>query len=208
MKRTASYRYLILDSAGTLLTHALLECPPTAPVWRLRLLDDDPDALPCGTRIHLVSMEDRVPSRSGEITGRDGAVLSVEPADSLGDDMRRNLRIPVAFRSYIYPLTGSWKGRHPILSQDLSCGGVAFYCRQPLAPGERLETVIPVTSQPLVLHTQVLRPLGTGPQGTLYATKFVDLVREEESMVREAVFGLQLETRRGRGANTTERNDD
>lgn len=208
MKRTAGLRYLILNSAGELLSHALLESPPAAPVWQLRLLDDDAPFLE-GARVHMVGMEDSSPSRSGQVLGQRRDILSVEPAAALGDDMRRNLRIPVRFESYLYPLSGDWTGRRPIVSLDLSGGGLAFYCAQALEPGELLEAVVPVTSQPLVLRAQVLRPLREGPEGTLYASKFVDLTCEEEALVREAVFGIQLETRRHESAdaNTSERND-
>ena len=76
--------------------------------------------------------------------------------------------------------------------QDLSCGGLAFFCPRPLEVGERVQVVVPVTAQPLLLDMEILR-CSTGPgEECLYAAKFVSLLREEESMVREAVFSLQL----------------
>lgn len=196
MKRNIGFHYIILDSAGTLLSHAVLECPPDAAVWYVRLTDDDPHPYAEGERIHLVGMEDQAPSRSGYVLDRRDAVLRLNPADTLGEDMRRNLRIPVRFDSFIYPLTGHWTGRRSIVSYDLSCGGVAFSCLQRLEDGEVVEAVVPVTSQPLVLRTQILRRLDAGRPDERYAAKFVDLMHEEEIMVREAVFGLQLQGRR------------
>ena len=56
--------------------------------------------------------------------------------------------------------------------------------------------VVPVTAQPLVLRCQVLgiRPSGR-PSCVLYAAKFLDLCNDEETMLREAVFNLQLRGR-------------
>ena len=56
-----------------------------------------------------------------------------------------------------------------------------------------MEVVIPVTSQPLVLRMKILRQRSSSRKEPLYAAQFVDLLREEESMVREAVFSIQLQ---------------
>ena len=56
-----------------------------------------------------------------------------------------------------------------------------------------MEVVIPVTSQPLVLRMKILRRRSSSRKEPLYAAQFVDLLREEESMVREAVFSIQLQ---------------
>ena len=58
--------------------------------------------------------------------------------------------------------------------------------------GETAQVVIPVTAQPLVLTLRILRIQSTREGETFYAARFIDLLREEESMVREAVFNLQL----------------
>ena len=52
--------------------------------------------------------------------------------------------------------------------------------------------MIPVTSQPLLLTLRVLRQRPSGEPIPLYAGVFTELVHEEEMMVREAVFSLQL----------------
>ena len=53
--------------------------------------------------------------------------------------------------------------------------------------------VVPVTSQPLVVRGEILRQRPTEREGvTLYAAKFVNLCNDEEMLLREAVFNLQL----------------
>ena len=73
---------------------------------------------------------------------------------------------------------------------------IAFFTDHSLQVGEQVEVVVPVTAQPLVLRCQVLgiRPSGR-PSCVLYAAKFLDLCNDEETMLREAVFNLQLRGR-------------
>ena len=70
--------------------------------------------------------------------------------------------------------------------------GLAFYAPRSLEVGEMVQVVVPVTSQPLVLPMRILRGERTGDGEYVYAGCFVGMVREEESMVREAVFSIQL----------------
>lgn len=186
------FRYLVTDSKGFPLAQALLDSPPDAKLLQFRLPNRDPDALRSHEYVQLVAMSDDMPDLLGHVVQLRQDRFSVEPSRNLGGGLRQNLRIPVRFSSYIYPLTGGWKGRLPIISCDLSCGGIAFFCEGSLEPKEQVETVIPVTSRPLILKTQIIRshPSSRTP---LYSAKFVDLLREEDAMVCEAVFSLQLQ---------------
>ena len=54
--------------------------------------------------------------------------------------------------------------------------------------------VLPVTDAPLVVKTQVLRELEDEPSAQpLYASKFVDLIQDEEALIRKAVFSIQID---------------
>ena len=58
-----------------------------------------------------------------------------------------------------------------------------------------MEIVLPVTDSPLIVRAQILRQLASEPEeGPLYASKFVDLIQDEEAMIRRAVFSIQLNT--------------
>ena len=93
----------------------------------------------------------------------------------------------------MYPVTGRWRGQRTFRAKDLSCGGLAFYTQTPLDVREIVEIVLPVTDAPLVVRAQVLRQLASEPEeDPLYASKFVDLIQDEEAMIRRAVFSIQL----------------
>lgn len=188
-----AYKYLILDSGGNAVGHGVSRQNPTEKTWRLEVKDGDIETIMGHTNVTLVSVAEQSPGLEARIIGRRGDQVELELVRTLEEDVRKNLRIPVRFVSYLYPMSGSWKGRVPIVSKDLSCGGLAFYCPRPLDTGETVEVVVPVTTQPLVLPLRILR-MRTCPDGeTFYAGCFIDLVREEENMVREAVFSLQIQ---------------
>ena len=187
------YKYLLIDSRGAPVAHAISEDGPEKAVWQLQIDDGDLKRVLEHEFVSLVSTSEKVPAMEGRIVRRRDNVIAVESVRTLGEEVRKNLRMPGRFESFLYPVTGRWKGRAPILSNDLSCGGLSFFCARPLEVRERVQVVIPVTAQPLLLEMAILRQRPSGEQIPLYAGAFEDLLHEEETMVREAVFGLQLQ---------------
>lgn len=187
-------KYLILDSRGKLLCHGRSNMTPPAPSRICKLeVDENADRVLDHEYIRLVSMSDDTAVTEGRVLGSRGSTVEIEIVCTLGEEIRRNLRIPVRFESFLYPVSGNWKGRAKVVSHDLSCGGVSFFCDRRLEIGETAEIVIPVTLEPLILNLKILRIRPSSSEEPLYAAKFIHTVHEEESMVREAVFSLQLQ---------------
>lgn len=192
--------FLLLDSKG----NALAKVRPQGPaaingnLWQLVVLDDQIDLVLEHKQFKLMSMTDASPSYEGTLmrSRNDMIQLDVCKTATSGNDMRKNLRVPVKFKSFIYPLTGGWPGRRAVGSHDLSCGGIAFHTNYSLQIGEWFEVVVPVTSEPLVVKGEILRMRPSAENfSILYAAKFVDLCNDEETLLREAVFNLQLSGR-------------
>ena len=187
--------YLLLDSKGVPIARGRLEGPAHDVNWQIRVLDDKIDEVLKHKQFKLMSITDSDPSYEGTVVRSRNDMIQLEvkkvPFDS--KNLRQNLRVAVQFKSFIYPLTGGWRGRWEIESNDLSCGGIAFFCSKELAGGERVEVVVPVTSQPLVVPCEILRRRPTEREDCpLFAAKFIDLCADEEMCLREAVFSLQL----------------
>ena len=187
-------RYLLLDSKGTPLSRAVLLSPAEAHSWQVRLLDDKMEQVLEHEVVQLVSMAEDAPSLLGRITGHREDWLAVEKLRPLGAQARQNLRVPVGFRSYIYPVSGKWIGRCAVKGNDLSCGGISFFCTATLIVGEWIEIVIPIAI-PLVLTCEVLRAKEEADGQHFYAGKFIDICNDEETLVREAVFNIQIRRR-------------
>ena len=125
-----------------------------------------------------------------------GDTVLMEKIATLDPEIRRNLRVPVKFDTFLYPLPGSSRtGRYSAQSIDLSCGGIAFYADCLLELHEQMEIVVTPTEEPVILRCEILRRQELQNDRFLYATKFVDMCEDEEVVVREAVFSLQLQSR-------------
>ena len=184
--------YLLLDSEGSPLAQANLESPPGSEVVQMRLLEEpDIDFTQMG-EIQMISLDVKAASKKGTVTIQRGDRLVIRPSAVLGAEARENLRILTDFQSFIYPITGYWHGQRGVTGKDLSCGGVAFYSEQKLGVGEVVQMVLPVTEEPLLLRTRVLRELPTEESAHLYAARFVDLCMDEEMLIRKAVFSIQV----------------
>ena len=190
--------YLLLDSKGNPIARGRIQGSTGGPFWQIQVEDGKIDEILEHKRLKLLSITDSGPSYEGTIVRSRNDMIQLEVAklDQDAGDMRKNLRVAVRFKSLIYPLSGSWTGRRPVESNDLSCGGVAFFCAQPLEEGEVVEMVVPITSEPLILKCQVLRRRPSDREHeALYAAKFVEMCDDEEMIVREAVFSVQVRSR-------------
>ena len=186
--------YLLLDSKGTPLANAVLESPPNSEVLQIRVLNDKVEDVAAHREIQLIGIDDSTPNRVGVIVRQREYQLVIQPTAALDANARENLRILTTFSSVMYPVSGRWKGQKNVKGKDLSCGGVAFYSDCRLENREIVELVLPVTDQPLVVKTQVIRTLEEEGAPPLYAAKFVDLIQDEEALIRKAVFSIQIRT--------------
>lgn len=187
--------FLLLDSTSAPLARGKLESPADAPALQMRVLDNKVDIVAQHEVIQMVSMGHDKLAIQCQLVRQRGDRVVLNRVVRLDSEFQRNLRVPVRFKSFIYPISGTWKGRLDVQSVDLSCGGIAFYGKYGLENGEELEIVVPITLQPLVLRCEILRQQSLRDDRCFYAAKFVDLCSGEESMVREAVFRVQLQDR-------------
>ena len=186
--------YLLLDSKGTPLANAVLESPNNSEVLQIRVLNDKVEEVAAHRELQLIGIDDSTPNRVGVIIRQRDDQLVIQPTAALDANARENLRILTNFSSVMYPVTGRWKGQKAVRGKDLSCGGVAFYTTVPLEYREIVELVLPVTDSPLVVKAQVIRTLKEEGSVPLYAAKFVDLIHDEEALIRKAVFSIQIRT--------------
>ena len=189
--------YLLLDSKNNPIARGMIQGKTDGPFWQIQVEDGKIDEILEHKKLRLLSIMDTGPSYEGVIvrSRNDMIQLEVTKLTPASGDMRKNLRVVVRFKSFIYPVSGRWRGRRVVESNDLSCGGIAFFTDHSLQVGEQLEVVIPVTSQPLVVRCELLRMRPTERSDILYAARFVDLCNDEETLLREAVFNLQLRGR-------------
>jgi len=187
--------YLIMDTQNKALANGELISPPNTSPMRLTVLNDKVDDVTAHEVIVLLSASSKEVPMQCRILRWRGDTVVLEKIATLDPEVRRNLRVPARFDTFIYPIPSStWKGRQPVKAIDLSCGGVAFYSDFYLEVHDEVEIVITPTVQPVILHCEILRRQELHDR-FMYATKFVDMCEDEEVVVREAVFYLQLQNR-------------
>ena len=185
--------YLLLDSENVPLLHVYMESDPADEMIRVRMLEDRASILQghelfrlLGTGRHQKPIQCRLMDVRGER-------ILLKRLFVLNHQLRDTLRVPMHLKSFVYPVSGGWKGRKVIHSVDLSCGGIAFYGEAGLQKEEVLEVVLPIEPSPLIVHGEILRIEELQKDRALYAARFVDLCQDEENAITEAVFSIQLE---------------
>lgn len=193
---TANRTYLILDTQNHALANGELATAPGASPMRLNIHGNKVDDVMAHEVITLFSASsEELPIQCRILRQRGDSVL-LEKIATLDPEVRRNLRVPVKFDTFLYALPASaWTGRREAQSIDLSCGGIAFYADCQLELHEQMEIVVTPTEEPVILRCEILRKQELQNGRYLYATKFVDMCEDEEVVVREAVFSLQLQSR-------------
>ncbi len=189
-------RYLILDAEKRPLTYGELLDPPEAERFQIRVPADRLETVMERPTVQLIGISEGAGVLVGRVEdSRGDDIVVITKLEALDENLRQNLRMPVRFSTFLYPVTGAWKGRRQAESVDLSCGGIGFTCRERLEEDELLEIVIPITTQPLVVTCRILRIRQEEDGGFFYAAEFIELCNGEESMLREAVFSVQLSSR-------------
>ena len=159
----------------------------------VKVLNDEVDLVMTHDILQIVGMGENSIPQQCVIEEQRGNYVMLRVLSDLDSKLRRNIRIPTRFESFIYPVSGSWTGRRGLTSVDISCGGLAFYSTDGIEERERVEVVIPVTSSPLLLQMEILSKQDLKNDRAFYKAKFVDMHHDQECMVREAVFSIQLE---------------
>ena len=182
--------YTLLNSDSALLARGLLESPPDAANMQMRITDGSPAAVARADIVQCIPLAASGSAIIGRVLLRRGEVVVLDPIRKAGVEVRQNFRMPMDFRSFAYPPEG---GRVSIQAQNLSCGGIAFLAEDSLTIESICELVIPCTTpEPLILHGEILRELPGEEGKNAYAAKFLQLLEEEEQMLRESVFNAQL----------------
>lgn len=196
-KQKSSKNICVLLDSGTsrVLARGTLEGPPGGLNLQVTVFEGDPLAVTNAEHVQIIPADETQPPKLGHVIHRQGDKLVLEPLRELvGNTVRENLRMPVDFQTFLYPTDGR-QGRYRAKANDLSCGGVSFYTTGSFQTGEVLEIVIPITRvAPLLLPCQLLRSRPEDDGTTFYAAKFIEVLNEQESMLREAVFNVQLKS--------------
>lgn len=196
---------LILTSRGEPLAEGAMSAVAEEEQLSVKVLNDETELVMQHDIIQIVGMGEGSVPQQCLVQRQSGKYVIVKVLSDLDAKLRSNIRISTKFESFLYPLDDSWKGRRGMTSVDISCGGLAFYAPDEFAVGERLEVVIPVTSSPLLMHMEILGKESVKNGRAFFKAKFIEMQRDQERMIREAVFAIQLENHARKTKKETKR---
>ena len=185
---------VLLDSGTSkVLARGTIEGPPDGLNLQVNIFEGDPLSVVHTEHIQIVPADEAMSPKLGHVIHYQGTHLVLEPLrDLVGNTVRTNLRMPVDFDTFVYPTDGS-PGRFRAKANDLSCGGISFYSGRAFNVGSIVEVVVPITRDgPLLMGCEILRIRDVDDGSRFYAAKFTEVLNEQESMLREAVFNVQL----------------
>ena len=187
--------YLILASDQMPVAKGIQETMSGKEMLELTVLDHKTETVATHEILYLIGAERGDLPIQCQLLERKGDQIVLKKLMVMNPELRRNLRIPVQFHSFVYPLSGIWKGRKSVRSIDLSCGGIAFYTDRGMEIGETAEVVIPHAKNPLIVRIKILRKQELKSERTYYAAKFIELLPDEEQWICNKVFSIELQNR-------------
>lgn len=126
-----------------------------------------------------------------------GEKLFVENLKNITAQLRSDLKMKVSYKSTVRMIDAISPLNINIQSRDISCGGICFQTEQDLMTTELYETVIPITHDPIILKFRIIRKIFDKEKNVyVYGARFIDLKHNEERMLRQAIFRLQMIARK------------
>ena len=188
--------YLLLTREQELLAKGILESGTPEGIMQMRIAEGSAQEVAEQEVICVFGSDAGETPMQCKVTERKGSRVLLKKIMTLNPELRRSYRIPADFCSYLYPVSGQWRGRKSLKAVDLSCGGIAFYTTDGLEVGEIAEVIIPIIRLPVIVRVKILRKEILADGRVYYGCSFKYQCRQEEESVCQAVFGIQIEHRK------------
>lgn len=193
--RNDENKYLLLDSRNVPLAHVILEGRIEDKLLTVKITDNESEDIMEHQIYRLIGIgKNQPPIQCQSVSQKDRRIV-LERIAVLEPSLRKDLRVPLHRKSFLYFQEGDKTVRREIEFVDISCGGTAFYGPEGLETVESPEIVLPVTAYPLIVSCEILNARKLRGEKAMYAAKFLNLCNDEETTIREAVFSVQIERR-------------
>ncbi|NLK37281.1 MAG: PilZ domain-containing protein [Epulopiscium sp.] len=148
-------------------------------------------------KIRFHKVEDYPEMFEAEVYQVKGEKLFVENLKNITAQLRSDLKVRVSYKSSVRVIDSASPLNINIQSRDISCGGICFQAEQDLMTTELYETVVPITQDPIILKLRIIRKVFDKEKNVyVYGARFVELKHNEERMLRQAIFRLQMIARK------------
>ena len=142
----------------------------------------------------------------------DGEIISIEKGKIRLDDIRdlssasprKDVRVNVNINSCILYDSDDGYFSLSIRIRNISAGGMYFVCRSDLNMDKTYETIVDWIETPIIVRLKLLRKNLDKNNAFVYGCRFVDLLEEEERLLRAGVFYIQTKKFKLKGRNVND----
>ena len=192
-------KYLILSENDMVLCEAVLE--KSGADKMVMKVKDSAKSLKDLAMVKLHKMQSYAETYQGHILSISGNTVTINKVVNISAQMRSELKVKIRFETHLTKITmlGEVENQMsiPVVSRDISCGGICFLAKTDLDTQSTYEIVIPITSEPILADLKVVRKEFVPEENIfIYGAKFIDFNINGERMLREAVFKLQMRYRK------------
>ena len=133
----------------------------------------------------------------GEIAEIKGDTIFFTDVVNISAQMRTEIKIKIRVDTNLIKLFPPEEQKIPvavpIVTNDISCGGIGFVSKADFDKEGTYEVVVPITSPPTVIDLTIMRKeFQPEKKQYVYGSKFTDLDIVEERMLRKAIFKIQM----------------
>lgn len=158
---------------------------------------DDVNALNGLKLVKFHKMQSYAEVYQGQIIDVKGNMVSLGDVVNISAQMRTEIKIKTHVETDLIKTFPEDKQKIPItipiVTNDISCGGMGFVSKADLSKEGTYEVVIPITSPPTVIDLAIMRKEFQPEKNQYtYGSKFLDLDIVEERMLRKAIFKIQM----------------
>ena len=195
----AEEKYLILSENDMVLCEAILVDSGADKV--VMQVNENIKSLGGLEVVKFHKMQSYAETYQGHIAQVTANTVTINNVVNISAQMRSELKVKIRFETHLTKVSVLGEvenqGSIPIVSRDISCGGICFMAKADLDVEDTYEIVIPITAEPILADLKIVRKEFL-PEEKLfvYGSKFIDFNIHGERILREAVFKLQMRHRK------------
>lgn len=162
-------------------------------IWDVKKIRDK------GT-LYFKSLEKYDQIYRGSIEYIDGNAVFFKDFENISDELKNDLKVDYVHKTKITLIDEDDEEiTMPVVMKDVSRGGVCFFTLESLKVGQVVEMVLEFTKEPLPVKLEIIRR-ERYPKDPhyYYGCKITSLNIVEESMLKQAIFRIDIENKRGK----------
>lgn len=162
-------------------------------IWDVKAIKDK------GT-LYFKSLEKYDQIYRGSIEYIDGNAVFFKDFENISDELKNDLKVDYVHKTKITFIDeDDEEVEMSVVMKDISRGGVCFFTLESLKVGQSLDMVLEFTKDPLPVKLEIIRR-ERYPKDPhyYYGCKITSLNIVQESMLKQAIFRIDIENKRGK----------